>query len=171
MNTLTNHLTIGRHCLALPALLLLLSISAFGAELRGVVERVIDGDTFDLCSDRGEPYRIRLSGIDTPERGQPFYAQARESLSDLIEGKYVIVVWSKTDRYKRILGTVLLGSVNVNLEQMRGGFAWYFKRYASDVPEIERLQYEAAETEAREAKRGLWQQQQAIPPWEWRRRK
>jgi endonuclease YncB( thermonuclease family) len=62
---------------------------------------------------------------------------------------------------------VLLGSVSVNLEQMRGGFAWYFKRYAADVSEIERLQYEAAEVEAKEAKRGLWQRQ-AMPPWEWR---
>ena len=59
---------------------------------------------------------------------------------------------------------MLLGSVNVNLEQMRGGLAWYAKRYAADVPEVERLQYEAAEGEAREVKRGLWQQQQAIPP-------
>ena len=54
--------------------------------------------------------------------------------------------------------------MNVNLEQMRGGFARHFKRYAADAPEVERLQYEAAEGEAREAKRGLWQQQQAILP-------
>jgi len=51
-----------------------------------------------------------------------------------------VIVWEKKDRYGRLLGTVLLGSVNVNLEQMRGGFAWYFKRYAADVPEVERLQ-------------------------------
>jgi endonuclease YncB( thermonuclease family) len=64
-------------------------------------------------------------------------------------------VWLKMDRFKRPLGTVLLGSVNVNLSQIQQGFAWYFKRYAADVPEIERLQYEAAEVEARESKRGL----------------
>jgi micrococcal nuclease len=77
--------------------------------------------------------------------------------------------WSKRDRFKRPLGSVLLGSVNVNLSQIQQGFAWRFKRYAADVPEIERLQYEAAEGEAEETKRGLWQQQQAMPPWEWRR--
>ena len=66
-----------------------------------------------------------------------------------------------------LLGTVLLGSVSVNLEQMKAGAAWHFKRYAADAPEIERIQYEAAEAEAREAKHVLWQQQQAMQPLEW----
>jgi hypothetical protein len=57
--------------------------------------------------------------------------------------------------------------MNINLEQMKAGCARYFKRYAAGVPEIERVQYESVEAEAREAKHVLWQQQQAIPPWEW----
>jgi len=91
----------------------------------------------------------------------------RTARAALVSDKVVVVVWSKIDRYKRPLGTVLPSSENVNLEQMRGGFAWYAKRYAADVPVIERLQYEAAEGEAREAKHVLWQQQQAMPPLEW----
>lgn len=151
-------------------LLLLLSASAFGADLRGVVLRVTDGDTIVVRA--GEVvYRVRLSGIDAPESRQAFGKEARAELSRLIADKSVVIVWSKKDRWGRLIGTVLVGSTNVNLEQMRAGAAWYFKRYAADVPEIERLLYVAAEVEAKEAKRGLWQQQQARPPWEWRRRR
>lgn len=163
--TLTNYPDLRWHCFA--CLLLLLSIPAFAAELRGVVVRVVDGDTIAVQSGE-EIHRVRLSGIDAPELAQSFGKEARASLAGLVQGKAVVIVWSKKDGYGRLLGTVLVGSSNVNLELIRSGAAWYFKRYASDVPEIERLQYEAAEIEARQAKRGLWQQQQAMPPWEWR---
>jgi endonuclease YncB( thermonuclease family) len=103
----------------------------------------------------------------TLRRLRRLLANMRANLAGLVESKAVVAVWSKKDRYFRILDTVLLGSTNINLEQMKAGCVWYFKRYAADVPEIERLQYEAAEAEAREAKRSLWQQQQAIPPLEW----
>ena len=61
---------------------------------------------------------------------------------------------------------MLIGSTNANLEQLKAGLAWFYRQYAADVPEIERAQYEAAETEAREGKRGLWQQSNPVPPWE-----
>lgn len=173
MNTLTNYPSSGRRCFALPiaatpALLLLLSFSSFGAELRGVVSRVIDGDTI-VVQAGARKYKICLSGIDAPESKQLFGKESRAELVRQIEGKAVVIVWAKKDRYARLLGTILLGSVNVNALQLQAGYAWYYKRYAIDVPEIERLQYEAAECEAREAKRGLWRQRQAMPPWEFRR--
>jgi len=103
-------------------LLLLLSISAFGDELRGVAVRVTDGDTIVIQSGE-EQYKIRLSGIDAPEIRQAFGREARAALAGQVESNAVVFVWEKKDRYGRLLGTVLLGSVNVNLEQMRGGFA------------------------------------------------
>jgi micrococcal nuclease len=116
-----NTLIIWRHCFAC-CLLLLLSISAFGAELRGIVVRVTDGDTIVIQSGE-EQYKIRISGIDAPEIRQAFGREARAALAGQVEDKAVVIVWEKKDRYGRLLGTVLLGSVNVNLEQMRGGFA------------------------------------------------
>src|SRR5215468_172948 len=116
-----NILTIWRHCLAC-CLLLLLSSIAFGAALRVVVVRVTDDDTIVIQSGE-EQYKIRLSGIDAPEIRQAFGREARSALAGQVEGKAVVIVWEKKDRYGRLLGTVLLGSVNVNFEQMRGGFA------------------------------------------------
>jgi len=148
------------------ALLLLLSISAFGAELRVVVVRVTDGGTI-VVKVGADQHKIRLSGVDAPELAQEFGKQLRANLAGLVDGKQVVIVWPKRDGYGRLLGAVLLGSMNINLEQMKAGCAWYFKRYAAGVPEIERVQYEAAEAESREAKHVLWQQQQAMPPLEW----
>jgi len=87
----------------------------------------------------------------------------------------VVTVFIETDEFKTVaqysnsvtLHVAPIGSTNINLERMKAGFAWYFKRYAAGVSEIERFQYEAAETEERESKRGPWQQQQAMPPLEW----
>ena len=108
-------------CLAC-CLLLLLSISAFGADLRGVVVRITESDT-NVIQSGEEQYKSRLSGIDAPEIRQAFGRVARAALAGQVEGKAVVIVREKKDRYGRLLGTVLLGSVNVNLELMRGGFA------------------------------------------------
>jgi len=151
--------------------LLLLPSSVFADSLRGVAARVIDGDTFDLRDASGQTHRVRLSGIDAPETSQPFGKACRQSLGDQISGKEIVVIWLKADRYKRKLGTALLGSENVNLAQIRSGCAWYFKRYAAETPEIEASQYEAAEAEARKGKVGLWQAEKPIPPWDWRKKK
>lgn len=150
------------------ALLLLLSPTAICDELRGVVVRITDGDTLQIrCGE--EIHKIRLIGIDAPESGQAFGGDSRQTLAELTAGKPVVVIWSKRDRYGRLLGVVLVGSLNVNLEQLRMGYAWYFARYAKDCPEIERVQFATAEAEARSAGVGLWKQQQPVPPWVWRR--
>lgn len=85
-----NILTIWRHCFAC-CLLLLLSISASGAELRGGVVRVTDGDTIVIRSG-AEQHKIRLSGVDTPDLAQDFGKQSRANLAGLVEGKAVVIV-------------------------------------------------------------------------------
>jgi len=110
---------------ALPCLACLAAAAfnfCFRPNLRVVVVRVTDGDTIVIQSCE-EQYKIRLSGIDAPEIRQAIGREARPALAGQVKGKAVVIIWEKKDRYSLLLGTVLLGSVNVNLEQMRGRFA------------------------------------------------
>lgn len=122
-----------------------------------------DGDTIDVLRE-GRAVRVRLEGIDTPERGQPFGTRAKQFTSDLVFGKTVAVQVKGTDQYGRILGEVILpDGRSLNRELVRNGYAWWYRRY-SDDPVLQQL-----EEEARRERRGLWRDQNPIPPWEFRR--
>lgn len=154
--------------------LLMISLSLLprvssAADLVGRVVSVADGDTLTVLTLDKQQDIVRLNGIDAPESGQDFGQAAKRSLSALVFGKDVRVLGSKHDRYGRLVGTVLVDSVDVNLEQIRAGMAWFFRRYATDVPAERRAEYEEAEAAAREAKRGLWAQPRPVAPWEFRR--
>jgi len=158
-------------CLLLFTAFILSATLAVSADtITGTVMAVADGDTITVLDAQLEQRKIRLNGIDAPETNQDFGQAAKQKLSDLVFGKNVAVVWSKTDRYDRILGTVTVGSADAGLEQIKAGMAWYFRRYESDVPEIERRLYAAAEAEARIRKLGLWSQSSPMAPWDWRGR-
>jgi hypothetical protein len=107
-------------------------------------------------------HKIRLNGIDAPEKSQAFGQKSREYLASLVSGKNVTVVYKSKDRYGRVLGTVFADSVNVNLEMLRGGYAWHYKRYDSTPA------FAAAELEARKERRGLWIDPNPIQPEEFR---
>jgi hypothetical protein len=115
-----------------------------------------------------QQHKVRLNGIDAPELNQDFGQASKRNLSSLVFGKEVIVNWDKRDRYGRIVGKVMAGPIDVNFEQIKAGYAWYFRKYAEDVPPPDRPLYELTELESRAARRGLWQQPNPIPPWEWR---
>ncbi len=111
---------------------LMSSCMAFGESIRGVVINVIDGDTITLLEKTPEQKRtcrIRLEGIDTPERGQNGYEGAKEYLENLIWGETVTVKYSQHDRYGRILGEVWYGKVFVNEELVKDGWAWIYKNF------------------------------------------
>lgn len=74
----------------------------------------------------------------------------------------------KTDRYGRKVCRVLVGGVDVGLEQIRAGLAWYFRRYGNELPPNRRQQYADGEAQAKDARRGLWADVAPVPPWEWR---
>lgn len=152
------------HQILLTGLALLCAQAVAAAELRGRVVGITDGDTLTLLSVRHEEIRIRLSDIDTPERGQPYGDRARQSLSDLAFGRDARIEVRDTDRYGRTVGRVFVGAVDVNAELVRRGSAWVFRRYSND-PVLLRL-----EADARSARRGLWAlpEAQRLPPWEWR---
>jgi len=115
----------------------------------------------------GIPKRIRLHGIDCPESGQPFRTKAKQFTADLAFDKVVKLIVKDTDRYGRLVAVVILpDGRNLNHEIVRAGFGWWFVKYARNDATLEKL-----ESEARSAKRGLWADENPVPPWEWRKPK
>ena len=154
------------------SILLLLTVPLAQAEtLSGRVVRVTDGDTIVVLDASKVQHKIRLTGIDAPERGQAFGTKSKEHLSDLVAGKSVVVDYSKYDRYQRILGKVLLNGEDVNLEQVKAGLAWHYKKYQGEQSPSDRVKYSDAELEARRHKLGLWHDPSPVPPWEYRQAK
>jgi endonuclease YncB( thermonuclease family) len=149
--------------------LLLTFFSAHAETLTGRVVRVTDGDTIVVVDSDKVQHKIRLQGIDAPERGQAFGTKSKEHLSDLVAGKNVVVDYSKYDRYQRILGKVLVNGEDVNLEQVEVGMAWHYKKYQREQSTSDRVAYSDAEREARRQKLGLWHDPNPAPPWDYRR--
>lgn len=137
--------------------------------LLGRVVGVSDGDTISVIDDDQKTHKIRLSGIDAPEKAQAFGQQAKRQLSDWVFQKTVRVVHNKTDRYGRVVGKVMLDGEDVNLWMVHVGLAWHYRAYAKDQPEADRVAYSLAELNARRKAVGLWGDGNPVPPWEWRR--
>jgi endonuclease YncB( thermonuclease family) len=130
----------------------------------GRVVKVVDGDTFDLMFEE-KKIRVRMFGIDSPERGQAFNVKAKEFTASLIAGKEVRVIIRNKDRYGRFVCDVYLNdNTYVNAEIVKAGYAWHFTRFSDDV------QLAELQVEAMNEKRGLWQDSEPVPPWEFRRR-
>ncbi len=155
--------------LILAFLALTTAASAAASNLTGRVVGVSDGDTVTVLDANKRTHKIRLLGIDSPEKKQPFGERAKQSLSDLVFNKQVTVEGSKQDRYGRSLGKIVLDGQDINLEQIRRGMAWHYKQYARDQPLEDRMAYAEAETAARQSRTGLWQDAHPVPPWSFRR--
>lgn len=135
---------------------------ALAEQWQGVVVYVQDGDSLKIDVD-GQTKTIRLKGIDSPEKDQPYGNEARVFVQQLVQGKEVAVEDLGLDKYQRTLATVTLANgVNLNEEIVRAGLAWHFKQYSQD-PELARL-----EQEARQNQRGLWADPNPTSPWVWR---
>lgn len=127
---------------------------------------VTAGDSLTVIESNNKQVLIRLGGIDCPELGQPFGEQAKEFTSNLCFGKIIMYRMVGIDRFDRTIATVFLeGSTEVNLEILKAGYAWHFKKYAK------RQDYADTEAQARRDGVGLWADPKATPPWEWRREK
>ena len=137
--------------------------------IEGRVVRVADGDTITVLDAANMQYRIRLKGIDAPESHQDFGARSKQSLSSLIFGKEVTVLYDKTDQYGRVVGKVLLDGRDINLEQVRVGMAWHYKEYDREQTAEDRDLYARAEDEARAARRGLWIDTNPVAPSDFRK--
>ena len=133
-----------------------------GEEFRGKVVRVLDGDTIEVMH-HGQAERIRLNGIDCPEKAQPFGERAKKYTSSLAFGETVTAIVKDTDRYGRTVAEILLpDGRSLNRELVKAGLAWWYRKYSTDAT-LGQL-----EAEARAARRGLWADSNPVPPWEWR---
>jgi endonuclease YncB( thermonuclease family) len=156
------------------------SLAATDESFEARVIGITDGDTITVRIADTPPYTIRLSGIDAPEKQQPFGNRAKQNLSQLVFGKQVRIEWSKKDKYGRVVGKVLVAqpvacakppcpaTLDANLAQVAAGFAWHYKQYEKEQSKQDRLAYDGAEQRAREQKLGLWSDPHPVPPWEWR---
>lgn len=160
-----NHAT---RILFLAALLLFANATAADT-LLGRVVGVTDGDTVTVLDATNTQFKIRLMGIDAPEKKMAFGQKSKEHLSDLVFNKQVEVEYSKRDKYGRTVGKILVEGVDANLEQVKAGLAWHYKQYQREQSPDDQLSYAQAEEQARAETRGLWYDADPTPPWDWRK--
>ena len=115
----------------------------------GRVVAITDGDTLTILTTDRVQHRVRLAGIDTPEKRQPFGQVAKNHPSSLVNGQTVTVNYYKRDRYGRIVGKVLTNGADADLRQIEAGLAWHYKQYQNEQNALDRARYATAETEAR----------------------
>lgn len=150
-------------------LVLLLQAGQIQADtIDGRVIGVSDGDTITVLDAQRQQHKIRLAGVDAPEKSQPFGLASKRHLSDLVFNRDVILNCGKTDRYQRKICVVMIDGKDANLAQVKAGMAWWYRRYQYEQVAQQRADYEAAEATAKAGKDGLWQDVGALPPWEWR---
>jgi len=133
-------------------------------EIRGKVVSIADGDTITVLDSAKVQHKVRLQGIDAPEKKQAFGTKSKEELSEKVGERDVVVTWTEKDRYDRLLGEVMIGNRHINLEMVQDGMAWHYKQYSKSKELAD------AEEKARQAKKGLWADKDPIPPWEFRKK-
>ncbi len=132
------------------------------ATFTGKVVSISDGDTLTMLVDRKQ-VKVRLEGIDAPEKSQAFGAKAKDALTELVAGKVVTIHKTGEDRYGRTLARVHLESEEINSLMVARGFAWHYRQYSKDKMLAE------LEDKARSERVGLWADARPVPPWEFRR--
>jgi endonuclease YncB( thermonuclease family) len=141
---------------------------------------VTDGDTIKVLDANSAQHKVRLTGIDAPERGQSYGTASRDHLASMVAGKDVRVESTKSDRYGRILGKVWVQpsdcptcgkTLDANQAQLLAGMAWWYRYYAKEQSPEDRGRYESAEDEARARSWGLWADPDPVNPYDWRKGK
>ncbi len=156
-------------CLAWPSLAQAASTPDVPAQFVARCVAVTDGDTLRVLYATGETkseIKIRLYGIDAPERKQAFGTQAKKALSEMAFGKDLTVYATGRDRYGRLLAWLFVGSTPINAALVSNGFAWHYQKYAPKETELAQL-----ETDARSNRRGLWIDAAPVAPWDYRKKK
>ena len=141
------------------ALILCLPLSLFAFSAK--VVKISDGDTITILQDK-QQIKVRLYGIDAPEKKQDYGQRSKQFLASLIAGQVAEVEPKGKDRYKRTLGIIHYKGQDINAQMVLNGYAWAYVKYSRIYVNQEKL--------ARENKRGLWQSSNPTPPWEWRKR-
>ena len=126
--------------------------------------QVVDGDTI-RAEARGKELKIRLVEIDAPEINQPFGTQSKNFLNRFLYEKKVTLISQGEDRYGRTLGKIYANGESANTSMIKSGFAWVYDRYVQDLS-LYRYQ-----DQAKAENLGLWQAENPIAPWVWRKQK
>jgi endonuclease YncB( thermonuclease family) len=156
-------------CQCLATLLLLVAGNLSAATLQGKVVHIADGDTITVLDATNTQHKIRLQGIDAPEKAQAFGQRSKQSLHQLVHSMQVSVEFQKKDKYGRTVGKVVFNGLDVCLEQIKLGMAWHYKHYESEQTKEDRETYAQAELATQAQALGLWKDKNTIPPWEYRR--
>ena len=144
----------------------LCSIITFGQSITGKIVDITDGDTVKLLTIDSTLIRVRIANVDCPEKKQPFSAKAKAFTSKEVFNKMVTLEHLKTDRYGRYIGNVIYNdSLSLGKELIKNGLAWHYVKYSKDSI------LQSLEDTARANKNGLWEDPNAIPPWEWRNKR
>jgi endonuclease YncB( thermonuclease family) len=151
-------------------LFLFLSNFAYAKTIEGLVVGVADGDTITVLDQQKNTYKIRLQGIDAPEKKQAFGEKSKQSLHDLVHSKQVRIEYDKEDKYGRIVGKVTVDDVDVCLQQLLLGMAWHYKKYQNEQSVSDRALYSDTELKSKSLKLGLWTDDTPMPPWEFRKK-
>lgn len=152
-------------------ILALVSVASNADQLVGKVIKITDGDTVKVLTSDNETHKIRLSGIDAPEKKQAFGNRSKQALAEFIDGKTVTVDFNKLDKYQRAVGKITFNGQDVNLRQIKLGLAWLYKKYEKEQDVEDRSKYANAEYIAQVEKAGLWVDANPIPPWDFRKQK
>lgn len=156
----------------------LLFCSLAHADITGRVVAVIDGDTLRVLGADNTEYKVCLSGIDAPQRGQPYGNASRKHLASLVGGKEVLVESGKQYMHRCTVGKVWVQpadcpscgkTLDANYAQVLAGMAWWYRYYADELSPEDRGRYESAEDEAKARGRGLWIDPNPINPYKWRK--
>jgi endonuclease YncB( thermonuclease family) len=161
--------------------LVLATQSAVAQPLVGRVVGIVDGDTITVLDANHQQHRIRVAGIDAPEKKQPFGRRSKSNLSALVFNREVEIVGRKRDRDGRTVAKVMVAKTDclsadcpktedAGLHQIEVGLAWWYRKYAKEQSRQDRADYEVAELGARTQAIGLWSENDPEPPWEFRHR-
>lgn len=131
-----------------------------------LISKVVDGDTYHIRLENNTKLKIRMEGIDAPEKGMPFYNESKQFLVKITSGKKIRFVQSSKDQYGRIIAkTYLENNKELGEEMIKNGMAWHFKKYSKDT-NLARL-----EISAKINRFGIWGVDNPLSPWEFRRLK
>lgn len=162
----------GRGLAALANILAAAALCACGLAaadtIEGKIVAIADGDTLTLLTSDHRQVKIRVAGIDAPEKAQAFGQAAKKAMSDCAFGKQANVEWKKLDRFGRTIGKLTVDGADCGLRQIELGLAWHYKAYEREQQQADRLAYAEAERDAQKAGRGLWAEAHPTPPWDFR---
>ena len=153
------------YLLLLKCIVLMLLVFEVNAEvLNGTVVGISDGDTITVQDKSNNEHKVRLMGIDAPEKSQAFGIEAKQTLSNYIYKKEISVEYKKLDKYKRIVGKVTLDGKDICLKMIVDGMAWHYTEYDKEQSKTDRDLYREAEASARNVNIGIWSEKQPVSP-------